>query len=672
MINHNFIVSSVKFLLNPKIEDIFLKKEYGKKIKNICEHFIEENENNKDELLMINLEEKIKMLIYICKEITTSKDFIDYDHINNLMNSSKYKVIYFSVLEEINFEQFNIDNFTKYVLSIERYIEVKPIYDDIKEFNNEIYNMDSDLDLPNKLNELVKNSFYKLKDSFYEKDEFMINNVSVSDKNINNVLRTYGKLKTINKKIRSGLPGLDFCLSGGFETGRIYIMGATPGLGKSISLLDFMFNALNNTSPYRINDKKPLLEGRKKFNEFNYNKDIEELHNSLFIYFTLENRVNETLDRFFSLLLNRDATKTERINRFYNSIVEGIYNLGIVYNIIDVEDYENLDIYYAIKIYKKIMTKIKRGEIKKIEGQKPTEYLNKICLKIFGEEKFNKHKITIPKLLAGYGTYYSMLTEFLKHQNKYNNEKEIIYLEPYSSTIVDLSMHIDQCKAKHPNKKLRAVYVDYLDLMKSVNKTEQYRLELGYITAELKKLGNKYDVPIITATQLNSKGYDMDKSPKLSSITESKKKVEHADFVALMSQSKSDIGRYIKKLRTKTSVPEDDESAMQDYDPKSYGYNFINFDIQKNRNGIVKNIKQLFDYRHMTIYDEFSFETRDIQLNENNFRHQQSNIYDIISDLVKNKINEEQNTSTNNENLMTFDIENMSENELIDSFYKWF
>jgi hypothetical protein len=140
-----------------------------------------------------------------------------------------------------------------------------------------------------------------------------------------------------------------------------------------------------------------------------------------------------------------------------------------------------------------------------------------------------------------------------------------------------------------------------------------------------------------------------------------------------MSQSKLDIGKYIKKLRTKTSVPEDDETALQDYDPKSYGYNFINFDIQKNRNGIVKNIKQIFDYKHMTIYDEFCFETREMNLNENNFRNHQLNIYDIISDLVKNKINEEQNTSINNEKgLMTFDIQNMSENELIDSFYEWF
>jgi len=63
-----------------------------------------------------------------------------------------------------------------------------------------------------------------------------------------------------------------------------------------------------------------------------------------------------------------------------------------------------------------------------------------------------------------------------------------------------------------------------------------YRIELGDITLGLKALAVEYNIPVITLTQLSRSAYRTEKANELNldQMGESIKKVEHADFVALL------------------------------------------------------------------------------------------------------------------------------------------
>jgi replicative DNA helicase len=69
-----------------------------------------------------------------------------------------------------------------------------------------------------------------------------------------------------------------------------------------------------------------------------------------------------------------------------------------------------------------------------------------------------------------------------------------------------------------------------------------YRIELGHITLSLKTLAVQYNIPVITGTQLSRGVYKISSSQELNVdlMSESIKKVEHADFVALLAKNEFD------------------------------------------------------------------------------------------------------------------------------------
>jgi len=81
--------------------------------------------------------------------------------------------------------------------------------------------------------------------------------------------------------ITSGYEILDEYLNGGFEANRVYMLGGKPGLGKSSLLLNFFCNVM-----------------RKDIKMKNYDKSKR---NAL-VYITLENDVEETLERIIRIL----------------------------------------------------------------------------------------------------------------------------------------------------------------------------------------------------------------------------------------------------------------------------------------------------------------------------------------------------------------------------------
>jgi replicative DNA helicase len=154
------------------------------------------------------------------------------------------------------------------------------------------------------------------------------------------------------------------------------------------------------------------------------------------------------------------------------------------------------------------------------------------------------------------------------------------------ATISGLIQKYNQCPDK---KSVKAVYIDYLDLLLPDQRKEFYRLDLGEITSSLKSIAANHEIPIITATQLNREAYRSSKKSDLGSqmISESIQKLFIADFSAMM-------------------IREDSGNGNKDHDnddmPKP-----VTLKIDKNRDGKTGQTKIYFDYRRSRFLTKSEF-----------------------------------------------------------------
>lgn len=116
------------------------------------------------------------------------------------------------------------------------------------------------------------------------------------------------------------------------------------------------------------------------------------------------------------------------------------------------------------------------------------------------------------------------------------------YFPARSVGALDLMGVVDDAIEEYGKDTIAGLYIDYLDLLKTDTKYDLYRIELGDITLSLKTLAVEYNIPVITASQLTRNVYRVDDSHKLSldMMSESIKKVEHADFVMLLAKDPVD------------------------------------------------------------------------------------------------------------------------------------
>lgn len=116
------------------------------------------------------------------------------------------------------------------------------------------------------------------------------------------------------------------------------------------------------------------------------------------------------------------------------------------------------------------------------------------------------------------------------------------YFPAMSVSPIDLMGVVDDVIDQYGADCIAGLYVDYLDLLKTDTKYDMYRIELGHITLALKTLAVQYNIPVITGTQLSRGVYKISSSAELNVdlMSESIKKVEHADFVALLAKNAFD------------------------------------------------------------------------------------------------------------------------------------
>ena len=135
------------------------------------------------------------------------------------------------------------------------------------------------------------------------------------------------------------------------------------------------------------------------------------------------------------------------------------------------------------------------------------------------------------------------IQERMLEKLKENNATIIMkYFPATSISALDIMGVLDEVIGEYGKESIMGIYIDYLDLLKSDTKYDMYRLELGHITLSLKTMAVQYNIPVVTATQLSRSTYRVQgaESLNLDQMSESIKKVEHADFVCLLAKDPND------------------------------------------------------------------------------------------------------------------------------------
>jgi replicative DNA helicase len=176
----------------------------------------------------------------------------------------------------------------------------------------------------------------------------------------------------------------------------------------------------------------------------------------------------------------------------------------------------------------------------------------------------------------------TLVTELKKH----NSNIIFFYVEPRKTTLPEVESIVDEVSRNH---NLKAVFIDYLDLIRSGTNQSELRHELGEVTLGFKQIAISYDVALITATQLNRSGYN-GQVASLTSMKESMRKAEDSDFVGFLQNPKdSNIIKY------------------RNSDGLEIEAQVIKFTILKSRNGAVGHSADFIMIKKVEGFPEFNY-----------------------------------------------------------------
>ena len=150
--------------------------------------------------------------------------------------------------------------------------------------------------------------------------------------------------------------------------------------------------------------------------------------------------------------------------------------------------------------------------------------------------------VTIPQMLMDISQGVDIKKRINDRLSENSSTIIMKYFPATTISALDLMGVVDDAIEEYGQESIAGLYIDYLDLLKTDTRYDIYRLELGHITLALKTLAVSANIPVITGTQLGRSAYKINQSSELGvdQVSESIKKVEHADFVGLLAKDPID------------------------------------------------------------------------------------------------------------------------------------
>lgn len=349
----------------------------------------------KEDQIPLNFKAKLNL----CKTISKLK-IQDRDNnriVEDIILTQQFKELesFLTSLPERTIEDNKIDGIINQLKERKKYIfilkDIPQIENFVKQFNTNSFS-----DLPEALKNweaVISQASSRITEEKRRESYTNITNIDLYSDVFDTVLNQIELSYSGKNAISTGYRELDGYMNGGFEPSRLYIFGGSSGDGKSVLLMNFLKNGVESLN------------------------EASEQNKKIFIYFTLENLIDESFVRLYCCLTDQ--------------------------SILDV---------------------MKNFDAKKKEIE----------------------------------------TTIKNWQMKHNSIIIMSYFPPTLTSVSDLTSFIDKVEQRYKDKgSVKAIYVDYLDLLKSGQTFDLYRLEQGQVTIDLKVLAVMKHVPVLSVTQLN-------------------------------------------------------------------------------------------------------------------------------------------------------------------------
>lgn len=205
------------------------------------------------------------------------------------------------------------------------------------------------------------------------------------------------------------------------------------------------------------------------------------------------------------------------------------------------------------------------------------------------------HSVLWPRMLAKLARVNSRLIRKWKGLAPYQIED----VKRAVATMSDLPMGIDttsnitisqiRSKARKAatKKRVRAIVVDYLQLVRPAKQEERRDLEVGEVARGLKELAKELHCPVIALAQVNrGVANRTDRKPSMSDIAESGKIEAHADTILLLHRE-----AYYRQEAIRNGTPTPKQRGRDEPEPDPVDPNGAELIIAKARSGITGSIE---------------------------------------------------------------------------------
>ncbi|EEC02846.1 hypothetical protein IscW_ISCW016743, partial [Ixodes scapularis] len=159
-------------------------------------------------------------------------------------------------------------------------------------------------------------------------------------------------------------------------------------------------------------------------------------------------------------------------------------------------------------------------------------------------------------------------------------------------------------KRKH---NLGILFIDYLQLIRGVSKSENRVSEISEITQGLKAIAKELNIPVIALSQLSRAGeLREDKKPMLSDLRESGTIEQDADIVMFIYREEYYL--------TRKEPAAGDAKHAEWLDKLNKVYNIADIIVAKHRNGPVGNVPLYYDSQFSKFVKSRELETKQEEL----------------------------------------------------------
>lgn len=204
------------------------------------------------------------ILEYINGGLSYKVDFLDYNNLD--MNSGEIQYIHQLISETIKFSfMYNMVDKFQDICTRFKVSDYQNRAGIVKEFNDAIHEANTEFRRAT-IDDNTVDMTFSLRDGTFESA----------------VTNTYNIITSPSRRLSTGMQGLNEMLNGGFESGRVYMLLGTAGVGKSLTLLNIIYQIKRYNMNYKTKDptKTPCI-----------------------CLLTMENTVVETITRLFDLVI---------------------------------------------------------------------------------------------------------------------------------------------------------------------------------------------------------------------------------------------------------------------------------------------------------------------------------------------------------------------------------